>query len=77
MTNPRGIYNPHDIYEMEQRILNLEVALQTLWAFLEDTQSSRVQESVGAMMLELFENNGKMGGFRRAHIDIQGPYRGK
>ena len=42
---------------MEQRITNLEVALQGMWALLKYLQPLATQESIDSMMSDLFEAN--------------------
>ena len=58
--------------QMEQRITNLEIALHGLWALIKDLQPPATQESVDDMLSDHFNVSREIGGFRRAHFDIEG-----
>lgn len=61
------------IDRMEQRITNLEVALQAIWVLLKrDLPESYAISDIDQMMQEHFQAAAALGGCRRAHMDIDG-----
>lgn len=61
-----------EIEKLEQRVMNLEVALHGLWALLKHLQPPDTQHDVDEMLAEHFCTGEILGGFRRSHIDIDG-----
>lgn len=57
---------------MEQRITNLEVAIEGLWDMLKDSQPSDTQEKIDDMIFDLSNINRTIGGFRRGYFTTEG-----
>jgi len=65
--------NIHKLYDMEQRITNLEVGLHAMWMLLQrDLPDSFAKDDINRMLKEHFDAALKLGGCRRVHMDTDG-----